>query len=267
MLKCPYCWIFPHWFVKCLYGIFLLPLFSTSIGIVKDRYLRMAENWRKISTRKTPNSKNLLSQCFSLWCVCTFVLLSSTYFPHTGAEVDVPPADLAGPWQENAPTSPPPWCSPTTAEDRWGGRGQATHRGCRWSLVVEKRQEKIISGAQLNQQVVKSHFPQSLLMELETERASGDFLLWLLYGGVHSQLWQVYEKWRKKFNCIATEKMPESHLDQMIENAVEGVLPSEKRDGTDVLLTRGCNEPFALFDCQKSSLIVNSLGSFRSTSF
>ena len=118
MLKCPYCWIFPHWFVKCLYGIFLLPLFSTSIGIVKDRYLRMAENWRKISTRKTPNSKNLLSQCFSLWCVCTFVLLSSTYFPHTGAEVDVPPADLAGPWQENAPTSPPPWCSPTTAEDR-----------------------------------------------------------------------------------------------------------------------------------------------------
>ena len=84
---------------------------------------------------------------------------------------------------------------------------------------------------------------------------------------LHSQLWQVYEKWRKKFNCIDTEKMPESHLDQMIENAVEGVLPSEKRDGTDVLLTRGCNEPFALFDCQKSSLIVNSLGSFRSTSF
>ena len=74
MLKCPYCWIFPHWFVKCLYGIFLLPLFSTSIGIVKDRYLRMAENWRKISIRKTPNSKNLFSQC-------TFVLLSSTYFP------------------------------------------------------------------------------------------------------------------------------------------------------------------------------------------
>ena len=75
MLKCPYCWIFPHWFVKCLYGIFLLPLFSTSIGIVKDRYLRMAENWRKIYTRKTPNSKNLLSQCFSLCCgVC--VLLS-----------------------------------------------------------------------------------------------------------------------------------------------------------------------------------------------
>ena len=60
---------------------------------------------------------------------------------------------------------------------------------------------------------------------------------------LHSQLWQVYEKWRKKFNCIDTEKMPESHLDQMIENAVEGVLPSEKRDGTDVLLTRGCNEP------------------------
>ena len=120
---------------------------------------------------------------------------------------------------------------------------------------MEKRQEKIISGAQLNQQVVKSHFPQSLLMELETERASGDFLLY----GYYMEVFTV--------NCIDTEKMPESHLDQMIENAVEGVLPSEKRDGTDVLLTRGCNEPFVLFDCQKSSLIVNSLGSFRSTSF
>ena len=127
--------------------------------------------------------------------MCTFILLSSTYFPHTGAEVDVPPADLAGPWQENAPTSPPPWCSPTTAEDRWGGRGQATHRGCRWSLVVEKRQEKIISGAQLNQQVVKSHFQQSLLMELETERVSGDFLLWLLYGGVHTPQSTVASVW------------------------------------------------------------------------